>query len=112
MKQRNIYWVLAVLLGTACTSTSDQFTIDSHIGGLKDGTVVRLMNLEREEHKGELMATDTVRNGAFQLKGTVASPTRCRVEIVLPRHYEDGTPYEAETATGDDGRECCHGNPC
>ncbi|WP_455613898.1 DUF4369 domain-containing protein [Bacteroides congonensis] len=99
MKQRNIYWVLAVLLGTACTSTSDQFTIDSHIGGLKDGAVVRLMNLEREEHKGELMATDTVRNGAFQLKGTVASPTRCRVEIVLPRHYEDGTPYEAETAT-------------
>lgn len=99
MKQRNIYWVLAVLLGTACTSTSDRFTIDSHIGGLKDGTVVRLMNLEREEHKGELMATDTVRNGAFQLKGMVASPTRCRVEIVLPRHYEDGTPYEAETAT-------------
>lgn len=80
-------------------SQSGNFKIKSNIGGMNDGTVVFLRSIEENADRDNVIASDTVHNGQFCLTGSIDSPTLSRVEITVVKHYEDGTPYDAETST-------------
>lgn len=101
MNVKSVGWAVALGLGlAACGQKEEGFSIVGKIGGgLEDGTVVRLMDMEQEPSKGVEIVRDTVRSGGFILKGKVESPTLCRVEIEVTRYYEGGKPYEAKTQT-------------
>ncbi|MCM1313064.1 MAG: AhpC/TSA family protein [Bacteroides sp.] len=78
---------------------SGNFSIKSNIGGINDGTTVFLRSIEEGADRDNVIASDTVHNGQFCLTGSVDSPTLSRVEIIIKKYYEDGTPNEAETST-------------
>ena len=60
---------------------SSQFVISGKIAGIKDGTEVQLVSLEDNKYKGTELISTKVKNGIFELKGKVSSPTFCRIEI-------------------------------
>lgn len=68
-----------LLLSAACTSHEEKYTIRGNFPGLEDGMTVTLRNIEGE--KAILLATDTVRDGRFELHGQVASPTLCELTV-------------------------------
>lgn len=80
-------------------SQSGNFKIKSNIGGMNDGAVVFLRSIEENADRDNVIASDTVHNGQFCLTGSIDFPTLSRVEITVVKHYEDGTPYDAETST-------------
>ena len=69
----------ALLLSAACTSHEEKYSIRGNFPGLKDGMTVTLRNIEGED--AILLATDTVRNGRFELHGQVASPIFCELTV-------------------------------
>lgn len=83
MKKNNLYLLGALLvLGSAC-GKQDHYTLRGAFPGLEDGMVVTLSNTEApedDETRG-LLASDTVRNGRFELRGSVASPVLCNLWI-------------------------------
>lgn len=77
-----------------------QFRITSQIGGLKDGTIVHLYNMETAKRKdGDEITSTTVKNGQFELQGNVPQPTYARVDIEVDRVGSDGKPYHSTTGT-------------
>lgn len=90
---------LGCLMAAGSVAAQNTFTISGHVPGMEDGVTVRLMSLEQDVYKGELLTQTTARDGRFTLTGSVASPTLCRVEIVRTGNYSDGSTYEYETDT-------------
>lgn len=86
-------------IGSALGQETPGFVLDGHVLGLEDGTTVRLVNLEKDGSRGEPLGETTARDGRFTFRGSVASPTLCRVEILRMETYEDGSSYETETDT-------------
>lgn len=86
-------------MGSALGQETPGFVLDGHVPGLEDGTTVRLVNLEKDGSRGEPLGETTARDGRFTFRGSVVSPTLCRVEILRTETYEDGSSYETETDT-------------
>lgn len=76
------FFAAALLLCSACTSRPEGFVVRGSFPGLRDGMGVALRNMESEE----TLAVDTVKEGKFELRGTVASPRYCNLLI-----YTDGS---------------------
>ncbi len=99
MKRNILTLLLLSSIYTLSYSQSGHFKIKSNIGGMNDGTVVFLRSIEEGADRNNVIASDTVHNGQFCLAGSVDSPTLSRVEIIIKKYYEDGTPHDAETST-------------
>lgn len=99
MKRSYFAGCIALMAGalTACSPKADSYTIDSRIGGLKDGTIVKLISLEGDDH--DELATDTIVNGAFHFEGVCDTVTYCQVSIYGEKQDEDGQKYSAITRT-------------
>ena len=83
MKKNNLYLLGALLmLGGAC-GKQDHYTLRGAFPGLEDGMVVTLHNMEapeNDENRG-LLARDTVRDGRFELRGSMAAPAFCMLSV-------------------------------
>ena len=73
------YFALALLVCSACGNTKE-FVIRGGFPGLQDGMIVSLNQVEDEFEKVNL-ARDTVRDGRFELRGSVTSPVFCEIRI-------------------------------
>ena len=73
------FFALALLLCSACGSHTGGYVIRGSFPGLKDGMTVTLRNVENENYK--ILATDTVRDGKFELRGVVSTPRYCGLVI-------------------------------
>jgi thiol-disulfide isomerase/thioredoxin len=71
-------FIIFSLLVTAALQAQQGFSIKGNIQNIKSGTLVFLMN----GSDGKTIATDTVKNGQFQLKGKVAEPDIFQVGFV------------------------------
>ncbi len=74
------YYCFLILLASACNSRQDEYVIRGGFPGLLDGMSVQLENAE-SRGDDNVLATDTVRNGRFELRGSVASPVMCHLRI-------------------------------
>ncbi|WP_065220469.1 MULTISPECIES: TlpA disulfide reductase family protein [Butyricimonas] len=72
------YLALALLFCSAC-GNKNEYVIEGCFPGLQDGMTATLRNVEGEE--AILLASDTIRNGRFELRGQVASPTFCELTV-------------------------------
>lgn len=99
MTHRRTLFAALMLLGAGGTFAQSGFTITGRVPGVKDSTVVRLMNIEDEGRRGKLVTQGICLNGGFHLEGRVTSPTLCRVEILGTHAYEDGQSFQTETET-------------
>ncbi len=114
MKKSYLAGCLALMAGalTACSPKADSYTIESRIGGLQDGTIVKLERVEGDNR--EDIATDTVRNGQFRFEGVCDTVTYCQVSILGERVDKDGQKRSAVTRTDlmlENGKfviECAH----
>lgn len=91
--------LLMILCIANILSAQNKFTIKGHVPGVKEGSIVRLINIENSYSHGEEMARSICKNDSFTLQGNVKFPTLCRISIQLERKYDDGTPYQTETET-------------
>ncbi len=76
---KNNFILTALLLCGACAGRADEYVVRGGMPGLKDGMTVKLRNVEKE--KAVLLASDTVRNGRFELRGNIATPTLCELVV-------------------------------
>ena len=99
MKKSYFAGCIALMAGalSACSPKADSYTIDSRIGGLKDGTIVKLISLEGDDR--EELASDTIVNGAFHFEGVCDTVTYCQISIYGEKQDEDGQKYAAITRT-------------
>jgi len=99
---RNLPLLLLLLVFTySGYAQSKPFTITGHIKGLQDGAKVEL--LPGATHQDEApVATATVSQGKFELKGSVPEPRLFYVRITEPRGYYSLMVQSGEiTLTGD-----------
>ena len=71
------FFIAALLLCSACTPRHEGFVIRGSFPGLQNGMVVSLRSMEGEA----ILATDTIKNGKFELQGITASPQYCNLVI-------------------------------
>ena len=74
-----LFYLAAALFVYSACGNKDEYVIRGSFPGLKDGMIVTLNNLEKE--KKETLATDTVRNGRFELRGSTPTPVFCDIRI-------------------------------
>lgn len=79
MKYYLFVWLCLGCLG--CARQADKYIVRGSFPGLQDGMTVRLLNAEARNEEERLLATDTVRDGRFELHGAVASPVMCNLWI-------------------------------
>lgn len=89
-------FALALLLCSACgNNTPKGYTLQGNFPGLEDGMIAILREAESEDQQE--LARDTVRNGQFELRGSVASPMFCALTIenrdVVPEGKQPKTNY-------------------
>ncbi len=98
MKINRLIGMVAGTMLVSCNQLNNEFTITSQIGGgLEKGTIVTLTNIEGDSSRDwVVLACDTVENGVFQLKGSVASPTLCSLAIKQNKVDEKGKSYEVD----------------
>ncbi|MEL4474431.1 DUF4369 domain-containing protein, partial [Shewanella algae] len=72
------FFIISILFITVTLQAQQGFSIKGNIQNIKPGTLVFLMN----GSDGKTIATDTVKNGQFQLKGKVAEPDIFQVGFV------------------------------
>ena len=56
--------ILLCLVCLSCANQADQYIIRGSFPGLQDGMTVRLLNAETRNKDEQLLAADTVKNGA------------------------------------------------
>lgn len=66
--------ILLCLVCLSCANQADQYIIRGSFPGLQDGMTVRLLNAETRNKDEQLLAADTVKNGRFELTGSVDAP--------------------------------------
>lgn len=74
-------FILLCAVCWSCAHKADSYVIRGSFPGLQDGMSVRLVNTESRSDDDKILATDTVRNGRFELRGKVASPLMCNLWI-------------------------------
>lgn len=72
------FFIISILFITVTLQAQQGFSIKGNIQNIKPGTLVFLMN----GSDGKTIATDTVKNGQFQLKGKVTEPDIFQVGFV------------------------------
>ena len=73
--------ILLCLVCLSCANQADQYIIRGSFPGLQDGMTVRLLNAETRNKDEQLLAADTVKNGRFELTGSVDAPVMCHLWI-------------------------------
>jgi len=66
-------FVITIIILTSCKNKNDGFTITGHIDGIKDSTLIKLYDLERQFNIDSTYSY----NGGFSLNGNVKKPTGC-----------------------------------
>lgn len=78
IKNLVLFCAAALFLCNAC-GTPEGFTLRGNFPGLQDGMTVTLRNLEGS--RPQVLATDTVQNGQFELRGYTPTPAFCDLTI-------------------------------
>ena len=92
--------ILLCLVCLSCANQADQYIIRGSFPGLQDGMTVRLLNAETRNKDEQLLAADTVKNGRFELTGSVDAPA-CSSTIPLSKsapHISTAYTISASTA--------------
>jgi len=71
------FFAVALLICSACGSRPEGYVIRGNFPGLQDGMVISLRSMENQN----VLATDTVKDKKFELRGTIASPHYCNLLI-------------------------------
>ncbi len=72
---------------------AQSFEIKGQVTGVKDGTRVKLV--KAEDGRKDSLAGATFRGGKFVLKGKVASPALCEIQIESLENEGDGKSYKS-----------------
>jgi len=72
LKQISIAIIIGLLL-TSCVEKKEGFTITGHIDGIKDGTLIKLLEIDQQTYLDSAVSV----NGDFILQGEVDQPTGC-----------------------------------
>lgn len=81
MKSYIYFYLSFVCTLFACSRERTDFVVRGQFPGLQDGMSVTLVNTEARGGDSKTIATDTVRNGRFELQGALVSPVMCQLRI-------------------------------